>query len=122
HQFLAPLGGHPGTRQGHRHSRQNQHDREGHDQLDQRQSAFVSPFPLHTSSYLTLTTSCGLPEATTCPDELFTARLLTLTVVEPFALVRNVRVTRTPEPFTPGAPGMRLSWMLATPASFCTFL
>jgi hypothetical protein len=43
------LRAHLVARQGDRHGRQDEHDRKGHDQLDQRQS-FLSPAP-HTSLF-----------------------------------------------------------------------
>src|ERR1019366_1702513 len=74
------------------------------------------------ASYFTLIVICGLPEKTTCPWALCTARLGTVTVVEPLATAWKISVASTPEPDTPGVFGRRFRFMAAAPASFWMFL
>src|ERR1017187_8305874 len=74
------------------------------------------------ASYFTLIVICGLPEKTTCPWALRTARLGTVTVVEPLATAWKISEASTPGPDTPGVFGRRFRFMAAAPASFWMFL
>src|SRR5579885_1090026 len=118
-QFTLPLAAHLGPRQRHGHGGEQQHDREGHDQLHQCESALALAA---CGNHFTFTSSCGVAVNKVSDFEFRGANCGIETVVAPRPTAWNVSVTATPLPLTPEAPGNRFRFTVASPESLRMFL
>src|ERR1700722_1841032 len=117
-QFPFPLALRTKTSQGNSRGRKDGEDRDGYDQLDQRQArlAAAARSVLHTGPYCTCTAVWEPVMLTACCALFFAEARTTAMLASPAALAWNVRTQTVPEPLTPGTPGGREAEITTFPA------